>query len=213
MKLDIIISVVGHVLVFIGLVLPSFLPGRPLPPEQVVLVRAVTPQSISRLLEKVEDVGTPKPKVPQVQVPKEKLIPDLKKPARKVQTVKREEKQAPVKSAPAAKPSGKTDKKGIELSDGSIVEQNVNMEYLASIIQIIRNNWRVPNLYDPAIKAFVFFEIGQNGKMLRIRVETRSGNMVFDKSAYDAVMKSNPFPALPDDFTGDKLSIHLAFRY
>jgi TonB family protein len=59
----------------------------------------------------------------------------------------------------------------------------------------------------------VFFEIGRDGKMSRIRVEKRSGHLRFDKSAYDAILASNPFPRLPDNFSGEKLGIHIAFTY
>jgi outer membrane biosynthesis protein TonB len=213
MKRDIIISMVGHVIVFIGLMVPSFLPARPMPPVQMVTVTAVTPQSISRLIQNVDRVETPRPKVPQVQM-EEKPLPQPEKRTRKVQSVKRASAESSdAKNQDTAAKSG-SKKRGLELADGTTTDQDVDIEYLAAIVQIIKNNWKYPNLNNPNIKTIVFFEIGRDGKLLRgIRVETRSGNMIFDKSTFDAVMKSNPFPPLPYDFNGEKLGIHLAFSY
>jgi len=206
------ISMAGHAFVFIGLLIPSFLPARPLPPIQMVTVTAVTPQSISRLIQKVDQADTPRPKVPQVQV-KEKPLPQPDKRTRKVQTAQQAAAASPEKPSAEAAGEGKAGQKGLELPDGTRTDQYVDSEYLVTIIQIIRENWKYPNLNDPNIRTMVFFEIASDGKMLRIRVENRSGNMVFDKSAYDAIMKSNPFPPLPYDFSGEKLGIHLAFSY
>lgn len=205
---------IGHLLVFIALIVPAFLPSRPVPPVQMVTVRAVTPQSISRLLEKTRETAPPKPepKVPQVVTPKEKLIPDPSKTTRKVQTVKRAEKQSDNKKpASEVKSPGKAEKTGLEGVVSTL--QSVDNEYLATIVQIIQSNWRAPKSNDLSIKAKIFFEISPEGKLLKLRVETRSGNMMFDKSAYDALIKSNPLPALPDDFTSDKLSVYLTFSY
>ena len=210
MNRHIIISIIGHLLVLIALVIPAFLPRRPMPPVQMVTVRAVTPQSISRLLESVEEPAQPKPQVPQVTVPKENLLPDPKKNTRKVQTVKRADKQAPEKNVADAKSPGK---KGLDAPEGVETDQKVDIEYLALVVQIIHKNWQAPKSNDLSIKSVVFFEIAPDGKMVRIRVETRSGNMIFDKSAYDAIMKSNPLPPLPANFTSDKLGIHLTFSY
>lgn len=79
MKRHIIISIIGHLLVFAALIMPAFLPTRPMPPVQMVTVRAVTPQSISQLLERAEEPAQPppEPKVPEVVVPKDKLITPL----------------------------------------------------------------------------------------------------------------------------------------
>jgi outer membrane biosynthesis protein TonB len=177
------------------------------------MVTAVTPQSISRLIQQVDRVERPRPKVPQVQV-EEKPLPQPEKRTRKVQTVKRASAESSEAKSQETAAKGTAKKEGLELADGTKTDQYVDIEYLAAIMQIIKNNWRYPNLNNPNIKTIVFFEIGRDGKLLRgIRVETRSGNMVFDKSTFDAVMQSTPFPPLPYDFNGEKLGIHLAFSY
>jgi outer membrane biosynthesis protein TonB len=175
-------------------------------------VTAVTPQSISQLLARNADTGEPKPKIPQVQLDKEKLIPEPEKKTKKVQTVKRTSAETKDKAAPGEKGDAKA--KGPSLPEGVQTDQYVDSEYLVTIVRIIHSNWRFPSVTNPNIRAVVFFEIGRDGRILRgIRVEKRSGHLGFDKSAFDAIMASNPFPRLPDNFSGEKLGIHLAFTY
>jgi len=208
---DIIISLIGHVLVFVGLVFGPMIGNREVPPMKMVTVTAVTSQSISQLLARNADTAVPRPKVPQVQVEKEKLIPEPEKKTKKVQTVKRTSAETTDNSSPGGK--GDAGAKGPGIPEGVQTDQYVASEYLVAIIRLIRTNWRFPNLNDPNIRTVVFFEIGRDGKMSRIRVEKRSGHLRFDKSAYDAILASNPFPRLPDNFSGEKLGIHIAFTY
>lgn len=208
---DIILSFMGHILVFAGMLIAPMIGNRTVPPVKTLTVMAVTPQSISGLLARNAVVEEPRPNVPQVQVEKEKLIPQPEKKTRKVQTVKRVSAETTDKTAPGDKGDAKA--KGTGLPEGIQTDQYVDSEYLVTISRIIRGNWRFPNLNNPNVRLVVFFEIGKDGKMSRIRVEKRSGYIGFDKSAYDAIMTSNPFPRLPDTFSGDKLGIHLAFTY
>ena len=209
---DIIISLAGHVLVFAGLVFGPMIGNREVPPMKMVTITAVTSQSISQLLARNADTAVPRPKVPQVQVEKEKLIPEPEKKTRKVQTVKRASAETTDNFSPGGK--GGAGAKGSGLPEGVQTDQYVASEYLVAIMRLIQTNWRFPNLNDPNIRTVVFFEIGRDGKILRgIRVEKRSGHLGFDKSAFDAITKSNPFPRLPDNFSGEKLGIHLTFTY
>jgi outer membrane biosynthesis protein TonB len=175
------------------------------------MVTAVTQQSISQLLARNADTGEPKPKIPQVQLDKEKLIPEPEKKTKKVQTVKRTSSETTDKAAPGEKGNAKA--RGPSLPEGVQTDQYVDSEYLVTIVGIIQSNWRFPSVTNPNIRAVVFFEIGRDGRMLRPRVEKRSGHLGFDKSAFDAIMASNPFPRLPDNFSGEKLGIHLEFAY
>lgn len=212
----IIISAVGHIALFLGLLIPSFLPARPLPAVRMVTVTAVTPQSISRLIEQVDRVEEPAEEqdaVPPAPVEEKPAIPTPEKKPPKPQTAKRSETaETPAKETPVPANAGKGTAQTLNLP-GVQVDQEVDSEYLIAIIQIIRQNWRYPNLNDPNLKSVIFFEIGRDGKLVRLRVEDRSGNVIFDKSVYNAVVKSNPLPELPEDFPGMKLGVHLAFSY
>jgi TonB family protein len=208
---DIIISITGHILVFAGLIFAPMIGRHASPPIKTMTVNVVTPQSISQLLAKNAIAEEPRPKVPQVVIEKEKLIPNPEKQTRKVQTVKRSAETNPGPDSQGGKGTSKS--KGPNLPEGVKTDQTVDNAYLAAIQGIIYSNWKFPNLNDTSIKSVVFFEIGRDGRIIRLRVEKRSGHLGFDKSTYDAIMASNPFPPLPDSFSGIKLGIHLTFTY
>lgn len=206
----IVISVVGHILIFVGILVAPLISNRPAPAMPMVTVNVVTPQSINSLLEKVADVGEPKPKVPQVQVEKEKLIPEPEKRTKKVQTVKRASAETTSKAPDGGKKDADAKNQSIQ---GVATDQKVDIEYLRVIYNIIRSNWKFPSRIDPSAQSVVFFQIARDGGIIRLVVEKRSNDMAFDRSTYEAVRSSNPFPPLPSNFTNDRLGVHLTFTY
>jgi periplasmic protein TonB len=205
----IILSAAGHVLIFATLILPSILNAKTFKPVTVVNVKMVQPQSIAPLLEKVSETGEPKPKIPQVNVKPEKALPNPK--TRKVQPVKRAAAE-PESSTPAAQAQGKKSEQNLP-SDITTEQAFSDNEYLISIMQKIRNNWRYPRLNAPNIKTVVYFRINRDGRIDRVQVKERSGFINFDSSAYEAVVRSAPFPTLPESYSGNQLGIYLRFTY
>jgi TonB family protein len=59
----------------------------------------------------------------------------------------------------------------------------------------------------------IVFEIGRNGQVGRVAVETTSGNPLYDQAAMRAIQNANPFPELPADFKASVLRVHLSFGY
>ncbi len=208
----IILSAAGHTLVFLTLILPSILSSKTVTPITVVNIKMVQPQSIAPLLERVTETGKPKPKVPQVNVKPEKALPNPAK-TRKVQPVKRAAAETESSTPEAAQTTtGKTN--GQNLPKGITTEQDFNdFEYLSTIAQKIRGNWRYPSLNAPNIKTIVYFRINREGRIDRVLVKGRSGFINFDSSAYEAVIKSAPFPPLPESYSGNELGIYLSFTY
>jgi len=206
----IVISMAGHILMFVGILVAPLISNRPVPAMPMVTVRAVTPQSINSLLEKVADVGEPKPKLPQVQVEKEKLIPEPEKRTKKVQTVKRASAEPAAKTPDGGKKEQDAKTQGIQ---GVDTDQNVDIEYLRVIYNIIRKNWKFPSRIDPSARSVVYFQIARDGRLIKLVVEKRSNDRAFDLSTYEAVRASNPFPPLPSNFTNDRLGVHLTFTY
>ena len=207
---DIILSAAGHALVFGTLILPSILSSKTFSPVTVVNVKMVQPQSIASLLERVSETGEPKPKVPQVNVKPEKLLPNPAK-TRKVQPVKRAAAE-PESSTPAAQTGVKKSEQN--LPKGIETEQDFkDYEYLGTLMQKIRSNWRYPRLNAPNIKTVVYFRINRDGRVDRVLVKNKSGFMNFDSSAYEAVVKSAPYPPLPESYSGNQLGIYLTFSY
>jgi TonB family protein len=60
-------------------------------------------------------------------------------------------------------------------------------------------------------KAVVYFVIDQNGKISEVKLEDKSGHFLFDQEAQRAVLRSNPLPALPPAFGGERLGVHFEF--
>ncbi|MAF26457.1 MAG: TonB family protein [Gemmatimonadota bacterium] len=57
----------------------------------------------------------------------------------------------------------------------------------------------------------VRLELGRDGSVGSVRVETASAVPGLDASARDAVTRASPFPALPDSWEGDRLIVRIRF--
>ena len=75
--------------------------------------------------------------------------------------------------------------------------------YQQEIAYHIRNNWVYPEQLAGQrkdLEARLVISIMANGEIKDVRFEKRSGNSYLDDSAYKAVLKSNPLPALPKGY-------------
>ena len=75
--------------------------------------------------------------------------------------------------------------------------------YQQEIAYLIRNNWVYPEQLAGQrkdLEARLVISIMINGEIKDVRFEKRSGNSYLDDSAYKAVLKSNPLPALPKGY-------------
>lgn len=75
--------------------------------------------------------------------------------------------------------------------------------YQQEIAYHIRNNWVYPEQLAgqrQELEVRMIIKIMANGDIQDIRFDKRSGNRYLDDSAYKAVMKSNPLPALPKGY-------------
>lgn len=75
--------------------------------------------------------------------------------------------------------------------------------YQQEIAYHIRNNWVYPEQLAGQrrdLEARLVISIMINGEIKDVRFEKRSGNSYLDDSAYKAVVKSNPLPALPKGY-------------
>ena len=85
-------------------------------------------------------------------------------------------------------------------------------DYLLDIRNRIERNWKPPTLRTE-LKTRVFFRVEKDGSIKRTFIEIKTGNMIFDMSAMNAVIKSGPFPPLPGDFTRQDIGIHMDFIF
>ena len=198
---EIIFSAAGHITVLAGLVVTSFIGVKKNATAIVVPVTTVSPQQIERLLQQSVVKEEPKRYIPQVQIKPEETIPN--KVRRRKQTAKTTEKEQSTQSVK---------KKGTQLP-GIQTDAEVDLDYLVVLRDRILQNWAYPRLTE-SFSTTVYFRISKDGSIQGIiKVEKPTGNVRFDRSAYDAIQKSNPFAPLPDEFKENGLGIHINFIY
>ena len=84
--------------------------------------------------------------------------------------------------------------------------------YVTLIHNRIYGNWEAPPGTEKD-KATIFFEINQEGQILRSSVEKTSRFSDFDRAALEAVNNSDPLPPLPAQYKENILRVHLTFKY
>ena len=84
-------------------------------------------------------------------------------------------------------------------------------EYLAQMVQKIRQNWNARQGAggQPTIK----FTIRRDGMLTNVELEKPSGQDLLDLEARRAVIKTMQLPPLPREFTESSLTVHLTFDF
>ena len=200
---DLIASFVGHAVVLVSLFLTSIFAEKPIIQNlDIYHVRTVTPQSISELLKKVENIDRPKPNIPQIKIETKTLPQEHRKESQIVKRSLPKDSNTGISSS-ESKTSGL---KGLQ------VDSEIDVEYLLELRDRIERNWQPPNVTESLIVT-VYFKIDRNGKVSRVFIEKPTGKMNYDASAFKAVSASDPFSPLPDDFENDNLGVHFDFIY
>jgi protein TonB len=87
-------------------------------------------------------------------------------------------------------------------------------EYTNIIVERIKGKWFIPsNLRNSRGNTTVIFYIDRDGSFMNARIVTSSGSNSLDLAALNAVIESNPFPPLPEDFPGDHVGAKFIFSY
>jgi TonB family protein len=84
-------------------------------------------------------------------------------------------------------------------------------EYLAQMVQKIRQNWNARQGAggQPTIK----FTIRRDGMLTNVELEKPSGQDLLDLEARRAVIRTQQLPPLPREFTESSLTVHLTFDF
>lgn len=89
--------------------------------------------------------------------------------------------------------------------------------YLARVIYNVRRNWYavIPETARLGQKGRVaiVFEIVKDGSVPQIRLVASSGSDPLDRAAIASIRASNPFPPLPEEFTGKHLVLEFIYLY
>ncbi|MEQ1834408.1 MAG: TonB family protein [Candidatus Eisenbacteria bacterium] len=99
---------------------------------------------------------------------------------------------------------------------GQVAVDDANFEfayYLQMVRAQIARNWTPPAGAATGSRAEVYFRVARSGAISGLRIETGSGNGVFDQSAARAVVITQQLPPLPLGYPGADLGIHFGFEY
>ncbi len=208
MRIPVLISIALHISVIVFLIFwstTSRLFPRKMDVYQVELVSM--PPPVKKVTMKKE---SPKPEIkppaPQPKPVKEKSAA-VKTTTKKVK--KETPKATPVKeeSAAPARQSGKQVK---------VDTKDFPFSYYLNLLRYrVQENWKPP--YQSSgqaekISAIVGFRVLRNGKIAEVAVETSSNKYLFDQAAQRAVYAAGPLPPLPEEFSGEQLTVHIEFE-
>ncbi|MGA7514612.1 MAG: energy transducer TonB, partial [Candidatus Sulfotelmatobacter sp.] len=88
--------------------------------------------------------------------------------------------------------------------------------YVRVIQQKVSENWLKYEV-DPGIttaqRVYVTFDIARDGHPFNVQVEQSSGVPSLDQSAVRAVQRIDTFGPLPQDYSGNKVSVEFWFDY
>ncbi len=89
--------------------------------------------------------------------------------------------------------------------------------YLARVVWNVRRNWYavipVTARLGTKGRVAIVFEILKDGSVPELRLVASSGSDPLDRAALAAIRASNPFPPLPEEFTGEHLVLQFIFLY
>jgi len=88
--------------------------------------------------------------------------------------------------------------------------------YVVAVQRRISMNW-LQTTVDPSIqfapRVVATFDILRNGTVTNAQIMQSSGNASVDRSATRAILDSNPLQALPNDYSGSKVSVEFWFDF
>jgi colicin import membrane protein len=159
----------------------------------------VLKQAISKLEKKVEDSRPPA---------LNEAIDKLKRRVAETDPAERRRKEAVENLA----------RKGSGTGDGSLTDRyrisGVMQIYNAEIKYQIQKNWVFSEQFagsNTELETALVIKILPNGEITDIWFDKKSGNAHLDDSAYKALVKSNPLPPLPEEYTRPEYPIGFRF--
>jgi TonB family protein len=112
----------------------------------------------------------------------------------------------PPSVARMSNPQLKSDPMGVDFS-----------AYLQQVLTAVKLNWSA--VFPAAARlgqrgiVSIEFAVAKDGKVTKIVFESQSGARALDNASVAAISASNPLPALPKDFKGDRIVLQMSFMY
>ncbi|MEO8218811.1 MAG: TonB family protein [Acidobacteriota bacterium] len=83
--------------------------------------------------------------------------------------------------------------------------------YIERMLTLIGTHWFRPQSAGESVTR-VYFVIERNGSIREVKIESSTGNSLFDRAANRAVIEASPLPPLPIQYSGSYLGVHLTFH-
>ena len=93
------------------------------------------------------------------------------------------------------------------------VESKLN-DYYSLIWAKIKESWIIPeNLLKETVdlEAIIIIIIERDGSIRRMWFDKKSNDSIYDQTAMRAIMKAEPLPPIPKEFTGNSLEVGIRF--
>ena len=184
---------------------------------QVALVGDVAPPPPPAPVVKANDAVVPdESQGVRIEKPKPKPKPEVKQQPRPIEPVKPAPQPAEPPPPAAAKQLVLPMAQVTNGVSGQVAVDDASFEF-AYYLQIVRaqiaRNWTPPAGSTAGTRVEVYFRVSRAGEISGLRVETGSGNDIFDDSAIRAVTITEQLPPLPLGYAGADLGIHFGFEY
>jgi len=88
--------------------------------------------------------------------------------------------------------------------------------YLNRLVEEVRTNWfrQIPESAERRKgRVDVRFRVMRDGHITNVKFDTNSGDQTLDRSAYGAILASNPLPPLPRQFACEFIDLRFRFFY
>ncbi len=106
----------------------------------------------------------------------------------------------------------------------SLEEETISLEsksplylsYLHEVKNRIKNSWVLKagnEILGRDGQLLIVFTLANNGRLLRVELDTSSGQAILDQAALTAVRQAVPYPAFPDHIKLKRLNIRAVFDY
>jgi len=199
------------------------LPGVPLPAP--MLTTHNTLASDNPGLHQTEPQPKEEPSPKAVQIPKFKAATKPEK-AERINTHIQKEKPVPAENAIPYGLGGQpamsytqivsgAGEGGLSFGEGGDFGERYGW-YVASVRNRISGNWLLSTI-SPSItsapRLYLTFTILRDGSITDVEITQSSGMPEVDRSALRAVLASNPLPALPADYSGNRVKVNLYFDF
>lgn len=152
----------------------------------------------------------------RIEKPRARPKPEVKQQPRPVEPVKPEPAPVETPAPPAARQLMLPYAPVTSGVSGQVAVDDPSFEFLY-YLQIVRaqvaRNWTPPAGAATGARAELYFRVARSGEISGLRIETGSGDDVFDQSALRAVVITGQLPALPVGYAGADLGIHFGFEY